>query len=277
MYTPKTRYEDFLKGEQEKYPELNLEDIDALKALVKANDKLPAVTNREIILFLHSSYFNVEKAYAVLVNYFKYRKDIPQIFTRVDPLSDDMKDMFETMSFPIISAPYKGKEDRYVYTNFKKTDAKYFDYVKSAQLFFMVMDALIIQHGTFEGVILTMDAKHLNWRHLTKIPMTLAKRLMEFVQDGLPIRLKAVHIVNAGSLAITLFNLLKPFMRSHFLDIVTLHSVGSTEVFKYVPLEYMPEEMGGQGKSHIEYFDETYEFMCLYRDWLLNFNEYPKD
>lgn len=43
MYQPETSYEEFLKSEQEKYPELNLKDIEELKEKLKANDDLPPI------------------------------------------------------------------------------------------------------------------------------------------------------------------------------------------------------------------------------------------
>lgn len=41
MYQPETSYEEFLKSEQEKYPELNLKDIEVLTERLKANVDLP--------------------------------------------------------------------------------------------------------------------------------------------------------------------------------------------------------------------------------------------
>lgn len=52
MYTPETSYEDFLKGEQEKYPKLNLKDIEVLKERCKANEELSIVPG--IYNFIHS-------------------------------------------------------------------------------------------------------------------------------------------------------------------------------------------------------------------------------
>lgn len=45
MYVPETSYEEFLAKEQEKYPELNLIDIESLKKLVKANEELPPINS----------------------------------------------------------------------------------------------------------------------------------------------------------------------------------------------------------------------------------------
>lgn len=43
MYKPETSFEEFLKSEQEKYPELNLKDIEALKERLKENNDLPPI------------------------------------------------------------------------------------------------------------------------------------------------------------------------------------------------------------------------------------------
>lgn len=39
----------------------------------------------------------------------------------------------------------------------------------------------------------------------------------------------------------------------NFVLKITLYPEGSKEVFNHVPIEIMPTEMGGNGKSHYEY------------------------
>lgn len=43
MYKPELSFEEFLKREQQKYPELNLNDIETLKKKCQANEDLPAI------------------------------------------------------------------------------------------------------------------------------------------------------------------------------------------------------------------------------------------
>lgn len=43
MYEPETSYEEFIEKEQQKYPELNLKDIETLKRKVQANEDLPSI------------------------------------------------------------------------------------------------------------------------------------------------------------------------------------------------------------------------------------------
>lgn len=44
-------------------------------------------------------------------------------------------------------------------------------------------------------------------------------------KDGLPVRLKEVHVLNAGSLVTMLFNIIKPFMRSNLMSLVSIQVV----------------------------------------------------
>jgi len=50
-----------------------------------------------IVMFLHSSYFNVDDAYKTITNYCKYRKELPQVFENYDPSSEEMKQVFDNM------------------------------------------------------------------------------------------------------------------------------------------------------------------------------------
>jgi len=52
MYQPETSYEEFLKSEQEKYPELNLKDIEVLTERLKANADLPPLRGTVLYVVL---------------------------------------------------------------------------------------------------------------------------------------------------------------------------------------------------------------------------------
>lgn len=60
MYKTEMSYEEFLKREQEKNPELNIEDIDLLKKRVEANVDLPPVPGIRTILSHLTTHFLVK-------------------------------------------------------------------------------------------------------------------------------------------------------------------------------------------------------------------------
>lgn len=55
MYKPEISYEEFLKKELEKNPELNLKDIEVLKKRLEANKDLPKIESLSLC-FISSSY-----------------------------------------------------------------------------------------------------------------------------------------------------------------------------------------------------------------------------
>lgn len=59
MYKPETSYDEFLKKEQEKYPELILKDIQELTELVKTNNDLPSVPGTIFQRWEHLQLFNI--------------------------------------------------------------------------------------------------------------------------------------------------------------------------------------------------------------------------
>jgi len=85
-------------------------------------------------------------------------------------------------SICIVLNPSSGKQERLLYTNFKNTDPREYDYVRCCRYFFMMLEYLMITSGTFDGVVLTMNSKGVSWRHITKTPMNTMKKLLGFVQ-----------------------------------------------------------------------------------------------
>lgn len=92
----------------------------------------------------------------------------------------DLFNLFRSIC--IVLNPSSGKQERLLYTNFKNTDPREYDYVRCCRYFFMMLEYLMVTSGTFDGVVLTMNSKGISWRHITKTPMNTMKKLLGFVQ-----------------------------------------------------------------------------------------------
>lgn len=82
----------------------------------------------------------------------------------------------------ILPNMYSDKHDRYLYTNFKNPDPQEYDYIQSTRYFFMMLEYMLETEGTFNGLVLTLNSVGMNWRHITKTPMNVMKKLLGFVQ-----------------------------------------------------------------------------------------------
>ncbi|XP_050433945.1 alpha-tocopherol transfer protein-like isoform X2 [Adelges cooleyi] len=267
LYERKTTMEEFFSGEHEKYPLLLMDDVNKLDERVKANkdvDKLSSKINKKmLIMFLHSGLFNVDEAYKIIVNNQKYSAKILAYFPESKILNiKEMESVHKHVSISIVPVPYEGKDDRHVYLQLKQTESVYFAFEMISQYFLMLTRFLISTNGTFDGLVVTVNADGLNFIHcyqaMTKT--SFVKTLVKYLQTGLPIRLKAIHFVNAG-IKMRLFNALSfsEYTSQQVKDKIYMYKTEEMQnVFDHVPVEYMPCEIGGRGKSHVDYSEETH-------------------
>lgn len=73
MYELETSYEEFLKKELEKYPELNLKDIEVLKERVESNKELPPIRGTIIYNDVHIPHYIL---YSIILCYYNIIKKI---------------------------------------------------------------------------------------------------------------------------------------------------------------------------------------------------------
>lgn len=53
--------------------------------------------------------------------------------------------------------------------------------------------------------------------HLTRINMSSLKKFFQYVQEGVPAKLKAIHFLNAVSFIDKILSLIQPFMKADIL------------------------------------------------------------
>lgn len=103
------------------------------------------------------------------------------------------------------------------FLNLEPSDYDFNSGVKSG---FMVMDEFIWTHGSSPGLIYIADATGISLGHLTCINLMLAKKFTDYIQNALPVRLKAIHVINMSPVAELIYNIFKPFIKVELIDLV---------------------------------------------------------
>lgn len=75
-----------------------------------------------------------------------------------------------------------GKDERIIVTDFKNPDPKAYNYEQSTKYFNMLFEYMMATQGTFDGLIIVMNSKGLNWRHVYKTPINKMKKMLALVQ-----------------------------------------------------------------------------------------------
>ncbi|XP_050527920.1 tyrosine-protein phosphatase non-receptor type 9-like isoform X1 [Daktulosphaira vitifoliae] len=264
LETDAISYTTFLEREQKKHGDLlKTTDIEELKKHCQDNN-LPT-NGKEIIMFLHSAMFNVDKALQYMISNYQYRNKIPEFFKPKNPFSEEMKEVQKTMSFSIVS---RSNAEVHIYSQLKNTNYKNFKFIPTIKYLFMVIEYIIETQGTVENFIFTFNTKGIGLWHIGRIQKNIAIELLNFLKGSLPIRIKGIYIVNAGKLTsaflYSLINLMPNNVTKKVKEKVQFFN--QKDIFKHVPKNSIPSEMNGQGKSYITLSDETYNEIC---EWFL--------
>ncbi|XP_035214774.1 alpha-tocopherol transfer protein-like isoform X2 [Stegodyphus dumicola] len=94
---------------------------------------------------------------------------------------------------------------------------------------------------------------------VTKFGLLCAEKEMRnpITQDGIPVRNKAVHVINNPGIFSILFDIMKPFLSKKLRNRIYFHGDNLSSLHQFLPPQMLPEEFGGtQGSFENEQFYE---------------------
>ncbi|KAK9499227.1 hypothetical protein O3M35_002304 [Rhynocoris fuscipes] len=219
------------------------------------------------MLFLHSNYHSVEKTKNTIESYFVVRAENPELFCNWDLATLDNAFQLYTMATIPKTTP---EGYRVLLYRLNDTDPSKFVFQEAMRAFFAFNDVQISEDGIIPGYVVLFDMKGVQLGHLARVTtaLNLLRTFMVYIQECHPVRLKGVHVLNTASFMDKVLSLVKPFMQSELIQLLHLH--GNMETLKkFVPLEIMPEEYGGDCKPATYIHDERYKLIKGdYASWL---------
>ncbi|XP_073975258.1 alpha-tocopherol transfer protein-like [Rhodnius prolixus] len=248
-------------------PNERKEDVASIRKWLKHQAHLPQITDEHIMLFLHSNYFSVEKTKNTIETYFVVRAENPELFCNWDITALEQAFRIYELS-PLPKTSPEGY--KILLYRLKDNDPSKFIFQEGMRVFFAFNDVRISEDGIVPGYIVLFDMKGCTLSHLARVStvMYLVKTFMLYIQDCHPVRLKGVHVLNTASFMDKVLTLIKPLMQSELVKLLHLHSSMDT-LKKFVPLELLPEEYGGDCKSGSFLHEEHYKLMKSdYSVWL---------
>ncbi|XP_061487402.1 alpha-tocopherol transfer protein-like isoform X3 [Rhineura floridana] len=207
---------------QEK-PEWRLRDVQALRDMVcKDYPNLGTCLDDAFLLkFLRARKFDYDRALQLLVNYHCCRRSWPEVFTNLKPSA--IKPVLESGFVTVLS--HLDTEGRHVV-------------------------CIRPDRWTPSNYPIT--------ENIRAIYLTLEKLIQsEETQDGFPIRIKAVNIVNEPRIFKGIFAVIRPFLKEKIAKRFFLHGSDLSSLHRNLPPWILPEEYGGTaGKLDISSWNE---------------------
>lgn len=82
------------------------------------------------------------------------------------------------------------------------------------RIFYLIHEAAVLEPETqVRGVVVIMDFENLSMKQAMALSPAFSMRLLGFIQDAMPLRLKEVHMVKQPFIFNMVWKIFKPFIR----------------------------------------------------------------
>ncbi|KOB64642.1 hypothetical protein OBRU01_23914 [Operophtera brumata] len=170
-----------------------------------------SLDDKLVVRFLHSNYYNLEKAKSTAELFFSLRAAAPELLTNRDPRSPNLQKVLKIINL----AHYTTADNRNLWIwQLNDPGMEAYDYLEDARLFFLSTDAWLLQNDNLQAEdIVILDVKDISLRFLTKFNVSIAKKLSKYQE--------AIHIVNSPPIIDKLYAIMKPFMKQDMTSMVS--------------------------------------------------------
>lgn len=239
-------------------------DIKALREKTKKFDNVPkSVSSKKLLCFL-SACNGIDDAANVISTYYEIRQTCPSIFANRDPLSTEIQQCLSNQHY--FHMPNTPSGHSVIYHCLSSPKASNYIFDEACKTFFMLIDSLLYSRGPSNGLIIVFDMQNVGMRHLLRPSIDSLRTFFRYLQDALPAKLEAMHIINCVSFFDMVLALIKPFMKSEIIQKMHLHHGTNYEKFHrdFVSRSCLPSDFGGELKSaEILHKDHCREFARL--------------
>ncbi|CAG5047144.1 unnamed protein product [Parnassius apollo] len=226
-------------------------DIDFLRQWIQKLDKSKYVpkdlTNKQLLLFYNACYGDLDKTKTCIEKYYGFRKSLPEFFDGRVINSEELKPSIEALEFSFL--PGKSCEGYdIIYHRLYYTEPSKYHFEAGVKLLFMTVDACLHKRGPQPGYVFLFDMRGVKIGHITRVGLSSLRKFFQYVQEAMPVRMKAIHIFNTEPVLDKLLLLIKPFMEKKFFDMIKFHHKNEDLEKFYetvVPRSALPPDHGG--------------------------------
>ncbi|KAB0791366.1 hypothetical protein PPYR_03166 [Photinus pyralis] len=209
------------QDEYTKTKELRLEDVRALQEWVAKQPHMPSISESLLIAFFQSCYWSMEQTKAAIEKFVTWRAAWPDFFANLD--LPHLRSAIDQNLATVLPIPSK-EGYKLFYHKLMIPDSARYTPAELIKLADMVLVQDVMEKGPYGGLIMVSDLTDYDAAHILKVRVAESRRCLKYLQDAVPLRLKALHCVVSGKVLEILIPLIKPFLNRTLLGKVsTLH------------------------------------------------------
>ncbi|KAM3964719.1 clavesin-1 isoform 1-T2 [Aphomia sociella] len=243
--SPETR--TVAEEELRETPERMREAIERLRELLKENDDLYYGDDDEFLtIFLRPCKWYPESALALMRRVAEFRREHASLLDGLIP--EHEKEAFTEHKIANVLKGRDHKGRRVLLVNCGGVwDTKKVSADQIFRLFYLIHVASMLEpESQVRGCVVLMDYKDMGMAQVRAMSPSFSKRLLMFIQDAMPFRLKEIHFVNQPYVFNLVWTLFKPFIREKLKDRIYFHGSKMSSLHKYMAPSHLPADYGGE-------------------------------
>lgn len=186
------------------------------------------------------------------------RKNVEH-FTNRDPESPKIKQCLANQDYFYLPSLPTG--ELVVFHRLSSSRSSDYVFDEAIKTFFMTIDSCLQKNGPRNGAVFLFDMKGVGLMHLTRVNISSIRKFFAYLQEGVPGKLSAIHVLNVVSFFDKIMTLIKPFMKAEVMKNLHLHS-SSMDMEKFytecIPKKCLPSDFGGD----LESVEELHQKHC---------------
>lgn len=114
------------------------------------------------------------------------------------------------------------------------------------RIFYLIHEAAVLEpESQVRGVVVIMDFDKLSMKQVMALNPSFSMKLLSFIQDAMPLRLKEVHMVKQPFIFNMVWSIFKPFIREKLKNRVMVLIFLFELYFNFVILDFLPWQQNG--------------------------------
>jgi len=198
-----------------------------------------------LTIFLRPCHWYPESAYELMKRVAKFKEDHKNLFANLKP--EDLQAPFCEGGVVNILKD-RDQEGRRVLVvkcgsnwNPKQVTTDHL-----SQIVYLMHQVAILEPETqINGIVIIMDYDGMGMTQVTQFTPSFCMQLMTFIQEAIPLRIKAVHIVNQPFVFNMVWTILKPLLTKKLKERTHFHGNKMASLHKHMNKEVLPADYGG--------------------------------
>ncbi|XP_046746642.1 retinaldehyde-binding protein 1 [Diprion similis] len=249
--------------------------IEALKKLLEDDKTLFFNTEDDfLVIFLRPCKYYPDSAFALMKRVADFKEKNAALLDNLMPQDEKAAFLENNVVNVLKGRDHKGRRVLLVNAG-KSWDPSKVSADQMFRIFYLIHEAAMREPETqVRGVVVIMDFDGLTMKQVLALSPSFSMRLLTFIQDAMPLRLKEVHIVKQPFIFNMVWKIFTPFIREKLNSRLFFHGSKMSSLHKHLDPSHLPENYGGKLPA-VDYTSaDWYPVIVQYEDKVKEWNTY---